>query len=46
MNSAAIVMMVLTMGIVTAFSVYFFVKVLRTPPKSDSSTQPNQQRKE
>lgn len=46
MNTIAIVTMVLTMGIVTLFAVYFFVKVLRTPPKSDSYTQSNQQRKE
>ncbi len=46
MNLSAILMMVLTMGIVTGFSVYFFLKMLRTPRKSDSHTQSNHQRKE
>ncbi|MEW6750511.1 MAG: hypothetical protein AB1505_05985 [Candidatus Latescibacterota bacterium] len=32
MSTLAVLMMVLTMGTVTAFTVYFFVKVLRTPP--------------
>lgn len=35
MSTAAIVMMVLTMSIVTYFTVYFFIKVLRTPPRTE-----------
>lgn len=34
MTMGAIITMVLTMGIVTAFTTYFFVKVLKTPTKS------------
>jgi hypothetical protein len=41
MTTGALVMMILTMGIVTAYAGKFFLKVLRTPPKegSDSYTQ-------
>jgi hypothetical protein len=41
MTTGAIIMMILTMGTVTAFAGRFFIKVLRTPPKegSDSYTQ-------
>lgn len=46
MTTGAIMMMIVTMAIVTAFALYFFIKVLRTPPKSDSYIQSNQQRKE
>lgn len=35
MTTTAIIMMVLTQSIVTAFCGYFFVKVLRTPPRSE-----------
>lgn len=38
MTTAALVMMISTMGIVTAFSVYFFWKVLKTPTKPDSES--------
>lgn len=38
MTPSAIIMMVLTMGVVTGFAVYFFIKVLRTPPKEGSDT--------
>jgi len=38
MTTTAIVMMIITMGIVTSFTVYFFVKVLRTPTKSEDET--------
>jgi hypothetical protein len=38
MTTTAVIMMVVTMGIVTAFTVYFFVKVLRTPTKSEEET--------
>ncbi len=33
MTTIAIVMMIITMGVVTAFTGYFFWKVLKTPPK-------------
>ncbi len=33
MTTAALVTMILTMGIVTGFTVYFFIKVLKTPNK-------------
>ena len=36
MTAAAIFTMISTMGIVTGFAIYFFVKVLRTPPKKDT----------
>jgi len=35
MTAAAIITMILTMGIVTAFSVYFFWKVLKTPNRTE-----------
>ncbi len=35
MTAAAIITMILTMAIVTAFSAYYFWKVLRTPNKSE-----------
>lgn len=35
MTAAAIFTMITTMGIVTGFAVYFFIKVLSTPPKKD-----------
>ena len=35
MNTSAIITMVLVQGIVTAFTIFFFVKVLRTPPKPE-----------
>ena len=35
MTIVAILMMVITMAIVTGFSVYFFWKVLKTPNKSE-----------
>lgn len=35
MNTTALITMVLTQGIVTFFMVYFFMKVLRTPPNSE-----------
>ena len=35
MTTVAVIMMVVTMGIVTAFTVYFFVKVLKTPTKPE-----------
>lgn len=42
MNTAAIITMVTTMGIVTVFCGYFFVKILRTPNRSDTTTPTNQ----
>jgi heme/copper-type cytochrome/quinol oxidase subunit 2 len=38
MNTSAIILMVLTQVVVTAFTVYFFIKVLRSPkrPEPDS----------
>lgn len=36
MTTGAIVLMVLTMGTVTAFTIYFFVKILKAPlPRGD-----------
>ncbi len=35
MTTGAIIMMVLTMGVVTTITGYFFWKVLTTPRKSD-----------
>ena len=35
MTAVAILTMITTMGIVTGFAVYFFFKVLSTPPKKD-----------
>jgi hypothetical protein len=35
MTTAAVLMMLITMGTVTAFTIYFFWKVLRTPHKSE-----------
>lgn len=31
MTTGAIIMMIVTMGIVTAFTAYFFFKILKTP---------------
>lgn len=31
MTTGAIILMVLTMGTVTSFTIYFFVKILRAP---------------
>lgn len=39
MTTLAWIMMITTMGIITSFTVYFFVKVLRTPPKSESDAE-------
>jgi hypothetical protein len=39
MTTAAWLTMILTMGIVTAFSAYFFWRVLNTPNKTDSENQ-------
>lgn len=36
MNAGAILTMVLTMTVVSTICGYFFIKILRTPPKSDS----------
>ena len=35
MNGQALVMLIAAEGIVTAFTVYFFWKVLKTPPKPE-----------
>ena len=35
MNTQALITMVLTQGIVTFFALYFFYKVLTTPPKPE-----------
>lgn len=35
MNTTALVLMVSTMILVTAITVYFFVRVLRTPPRPE-----------
>ncbi len=36
MTTTAWIMMLTTMGIITSFTVYFFLKVLKTPHKSES----------
>lgn len=38
MTTGAILLMVLTMGTVTAFTIYFFVKVLKAPLPDDRGT--------
>lgn len=35
MKTAALITMILTLGIVTIITLYFFYKVLRTPPKKE-----------
>lgn len=35
MSTAALVMMTATMAVITAVTVYFFVKVLRAPPRKE-----------
>ena len=35
MNTSAIILMAATQLAVTAFTIYFFVKVLRTPPNPE-----------
>lgn len=39
MTFGAVITMILTMGIVTAFTAYFFWKILKTPTKSDSESE-------
>lgn len=34
MNTSALIMMLVAEGIVTIMTVYYFVKVLRTPPRN------------
>ena len=36
MTTLAWIMMITTMGIIAAFTIYFFIKVLRTPTRSES----------
>lgn len=36
MKTSALIMMILTMGTVMAFTGYFFYRVLKTPPKDES----------
>lgn len=35
MNSSALIMMLVTEIVVTGFTIYYFVKVLKTPPKEE-----------
>lgn len=35
MNTSAIIMMVIVQAAVTIFTIYFFVKVIKTPPKPE-----------
>ncbi len=35
MSTSAVLMMVISEIVITAFTVYFFIKVLRTPPKPE-----------
>mgnify|MGYP000423043668 CR=1 FL=1 len=38
MNSSALIMMLVTEIVVTAVTIYYFVKVLRTPPKAEQDS--------
>jgi hypothetical protein len=46
MNSSALIMMLVTEIVVTGFTIYYFVKVLKTPPKKepDSYTENDEKR--
>lgn len=33
MNPGAVIMMIVTMSVITTLTTYFFIKVLRAPPK-------------
>jgi heme/copper-type cytochrome/quinol oxidase subunit 2 len=35
MNTSALILMILTVGLVVGITIYFFVKVLRTPPNPE-----------
>ena len=35
MNSSALAMMLVAEGIIAFFTIYFFIKVLKTPPKPE-----------
>jgi hypothetical protein len=35
MNTSALILMVSTMSIVTTITAYFFIRVLRTPPRPE-----------
>lgn len=35
MNTSALIMMILAEGLIAFFTIYFFVKVLKTPPKPE-----------
>lgn len=35
MNTSALILMIATQTIVTAFTIYFFWKVLKTPPRKE-----------
>jgi hypothetical protein len=41
MNSAALIMMVTTMAVVTLVTIALFVKVFRTPTKPDEGDEPD-----
>lgn len=36
MNTSALIMLLTAEGIVAAFTLYFFIKVLKTPPKPNT----------
>jgi hypothetical protein len=36
MTTAALITMIVTMSIVASVNAYFFIKILRTPPKSEN----------
>lgn len=44
MSTSAIILMVLIQGSVTVITIYFLLKVLRTPPKKD--TEPPEEKQE
>ncbi|MEZ4809406.1 MAG: hypothetical protein R2819_03525 [Allomuricauda sp.] len=35
MNASALILMIVTVGTITGATIYFFVKVLRTPPNPE-----------
>lgn len=35
MNTSALILMIFTVGLVVCITVYFFIKVLRTPPNPE-----------
>jgi hypothetical protein len=42
MNSAALTFMLITLGLVTGMTLYFFIKVLKVPPRPNPVNTPEQ----